>query len=184
MPSAPKEVVLLEKQKKCVYGVLEQAILTPGCILIISVNSDTGNTSAVYVDVVDRYGKSTAAQLVAASELESDLAAFHIDALWTKTNLAFLIVWTTKTLNLDSIFLEQPITESQKRIWFTCAIAPKRQYSLLPFLSLTLPKGLQPFESVQATPRLSFPSSMTTSKMLLLELINMNINSKVLLLAM
>ena len=70
--------------------VCEQAILTPGCILIISVNSDTGNTSAVYVDVVDRYGKSTAAQL-AANELESDLAAFRIDAWCTKTNLAFLI---------------------------------------------------------------------------------------------
>ena len=33
---------------------------------------------------------------VAASELESNLAAFRIDASWTKTYLAFLIAWTTK----------------------------------------------------------------------------------------
>ena len=52
---------------------------------------------------------------VAASELESNLAAFRIDASWTKTYLAFLIAWTTNTLDLDSI-LEQPIVESQKHV--------------------------------------------------------------------
>jgi hypothetical protein len=48
---------------------------------------------------------------------------------WTKTNLAFLIAWTTKTLDLDSV-LEQPITESQKRIWFTRAVTSKAVLSL------------------------------------------------------
>jgi hypothetical protein len=116
----------LEEQKKFVYSVLEQTVLTPDGILIIRVHSNTGDASAVYADLVDRYGKSTAAQL-AASELKSEIAGFRIDATWTKTNLAFLIAWTTKTLDMDSV-LEQPITESQKRIWFT--LAPKAVLSL------------------------------------------------------
>jgi hypothetical protein len=128
VPSNPDEIALLEEQKKFVYSVLEQTVLTPDGILIIRVHSDTGDASAVYADLVDRYGKSTAAQL-AANELESDLAGFRIDATWTKTNLAFLIAWTTKTLDLDSV-LEQPITESQKRIWFTRAVTPKAVLSL------------------------------------------------------
>ena len=57
------------------------------------------------------------------------------------------------------------------------------QYSLLSFLSLTLLKGLQPLELVRATPRPSFPSSMTTSRMSPFKLINLNVFSKVLLLA-
>ena len=114
MPSTSKEVARL----KFVYSVLEQKVLTPDVIL-----TDTVDVLAVYADLVDRYGKSRAAQL-AASELESDLAAFRIDASWTKTNLAFLITWTIKTLDLDSV-LEQPITESWKHIWFTRAVATK-----------------------------------------------------------
>ena len=112
------------------YSVLEQTVLTPdGILIILIVHSDTGDASAVYSDLVDRYGKSMAAQL-AASELESGLALFWLDASWTKTNLAFLIAWTTKTLDfLDSV-LEQPIPESQKRIWFTRAVAPKTVLSL------------------------------------------------------
>jgi hypothetical protein len=66
---------------------------------------------------------------LAASELESNLAGFHINASWTKTKLAFLIGWTTKTLDMDSV-LEQPIAESQKRIWFAPAVAPKAVLSL------------------------------------------------------
>jgi hypothetical protein len=128
VPSTPEETSLLEKQNSFVYSVLEQTVLTPDGILIIHVHSDTGDAPAVYADLVDRYGKYTAAQL-AASELESDLAGFRIDASWTKTNLAFLIEWTTKTLDLDSV-LEQPITESQKRIWFTCAVSPKAILSI------------------------------------------------------
>jgi hypothetical protein len=40
-----------------------------------------------------------------------------------------LIAWTATTLDLDSV-LEQPITESQKRIWFARAVAPKAVLSL------------------------------------------------------
>jgi hypothetical protein len=82
----------------------------------------TGDATAIYKDLIDRYGKSTAAQL-AASDLEADLSLFKCDTTWTKTNLAFLTEWTTKTLDMDSVLVE-PITDSQKRIWFTRAVAP------------------------------------------------------------
>ena len=128
VPCTLQETALLDEQKKLVNSVLEQTVLTLDGILIIRVHSNTGDASAVYSDLVNRYGKSTAAQL-AASELESELALFWLDASWTKTNLAFLIVWTTKTLDLDSV-LEQLISESQKRIWFTRAAAPQTVLSL------------------------------------------------------
>jgi hypothetical protein len=105
-----------------------QTVLTPDGILIIRVHSDAGDAAAMCSDLVDSCGKSTAAQL-AASELESDLAEFRVDSSWTKTNQAFLIAWTTKTLDLDSV-LEQPVIESQKPIWFTRAVAPKAVLSL------------------------------------------------------
>ena len=47
-----------------------------------------------------------------------------MDSTWKKTNLAFLIAWTTKILDLDLV-LEHSVTTSQKRIWFTRALAPK-----------------------------------------------------------
>jgi hypothetical protein len=129
VPANQDEQDLLDEQKKFVYSVLEQTVLTPDGILIIRVHSDTGDATAVYSDLVDRYGKSSTPAQLAASELESDLAEFRIDSSWTKTNQAFLIAWTTKTLDLDSV-LQQPITESQKRIWFTRAVAPKAVLSL------------------------------------------------------
>jgi hypothetical protein len=58
-----------------------------------------------------------------------ELTYFRIDASWTKTNLAFLLAWTTRSLALDAV-LEQPITESQKHIWFTRAVSPKAILSL------------------------------------------------------
>jgi hypothetical protein len=118
-PANQDEQDPLDEQKKFVCSVLEQTVLTPDGVLIIRVHSDAGDATAVCSDLVDRCGKSTAAQL-AASELESDLAEFRIDSSWTKTNQA----WTAKTLDLDSV-LEQPVTESQKRIWFARAVAPK-----------------------------------------------------------
>jgi hypothetical protein len=128
VPTNQDEQDLLNEQKKFVHSVLEQTVSTPDGILIIRFHSDAGDATAVHSDLVDRCSESTAAQL-AASELESDLAEFRVDSSWTKTNQAFLIAWTAKTLDLDSV-LEQPITESQKRIWFTCAAAPKAVLSL------------------------------------------------------
>ena len=46
----------LDEQKKFVFSVLaEQTVLSPDGILIICVHSDTGDTSAVYADLVDGY---------------------------------------------------------------------------------------------------------------------------------
>jgi hypothetical protein len=128
VPANQDEQDLLNKQKKFVCSVLEQTFLTPDGVLIIRVHSDAGDATAVCSDLVNRCGKSTPAQL-AASELESDLAEFRVGSSWTKTNQAFLITWTPKTLDLNSV-LEQPVTESQKRIWFTPAVAPKAVLSL------------------------------------------------------
>jgi hypothetical protein len=132
---------LLNEQKKFVFSVLEQTVLTPDGVLIIHQHSDTGDATAVYLDLVDRYSKSTAAQL-AASELEMELTEFRIDASWIKTNLAFLLACTTKSLDLDAV-LEQPITESQKRIWFIRAVPPRPLYSLWLSPNLTLPNASQ-----------------------------------------
>ena len=57
VPSTPDETALLDEQMKFVYSVLEQAVLTPDGILIIRIHSDAGDVSAVYSDLVDRYGK-------------------------------------------------------------------------------------------------------------------------------
>ena len=129
VPSTPEECALLDEQKMFGYNVLEHTVLTPDGILIIRVHSDTDDALAVYVDLVDLYGKSTAAQF-AASELESNLAAFCIDASWTKTSLAFLITWTIKTLDLDSV-LEQSITKqvTQAPLVYTCGCSQGRTLS-------------------------------------------------------
>ena len=116
-------ISLLTEQKCFVFSVLEQTVLTSDGILLVRTHSDTGDATKVYSDLVDRYGKSTAAQL-AATELEEDISTFRLDSTWKKTNLAFLIAWTTKILDLDLV-LENSVTTSQKRIWFTRALAPK-----------------------------------------------------------
>jgi hypothetical protein len=62
VPANQDEQDLLNEQKKFVCSVPEQIVLTPDGILIIRIHSDTGDATAVYSDLVDRYGKSTAAQ--------------------------------------------------------------------------------------------------------------------------
>jgi hypothetical protein len=126
-PSTPDEVALLLEQQKFFFSVFEQTVLTPDGLLILRKHSDSGDATAVYTDLVERYGKSTAAQL-AANELETDLTEFRMDSSWTKTNLAFLIAWTTKSLDLDAVSAH-PIIDSQKRLWFTRAVAPGRSFS-------------------------------------------------------
>ncbi len=64
--NTPDEQALLHEQKKFVYSVLEQTVLTPDGILIIRVHSNTGDATAVYSNLVDLYRKSTAAQLAAS----------------------------------------------------------------------------------------------------------------------
>jgi hypothetical protein len=89
VPNTPDEVALLTEQKKFVYSVLEQTVLTPDGILIIQIHAVTGDATAVYKDLVDCYRKSTAVQL-AASDLEADLSLFKCDTTWIKSNL-----WTS-----------------------------------------------------------------------------------------
>jgi hypothetical protein len=87
--STPDKIALLAEQHKFFFSILEQTVQTPDGILIIQKHSLTGNATAVYSDLVERYGTSTAAQL-AAEELERDLTDFRIDASWTiKPNLVF-----------------------------------------------------------------------------------------------
>ena len=126
--TTPDEIALLHEQQKFFFSVLEQTVLTPDGLLIIQKHSGTGDASAAYSDLVERYGKSTAAEL-AANELENDLIEFRMDASWTKTNLAFLLAWTTKSLDLDAVSAH-PIVDSQKRVWFTRAVAPRAVLSL------------------------------------------------------
>jgi hypothetical protein len=71
-PSAPGAIGLLHKQQKFFFIVFEQTVLSPDGLLIIRKRSDAGDAAAVCFDLVDRCGKSTAAEL-AADELENDL---------------------------------------------------------------------------------------------------------------
>jgi hypothetical protein len=107
------------------FSVLEQTVLAPDGLLIIRKHSDAGCAAAV---CSGRCGKSAAVEL-AANELENDLIEFRMDTSWTKTNLAFLLAWTAKSLDLDAVSLH-PIIDSQKRLWFTRAVAPKAVLSL------------------------------------------------------
>jgi hypothetical protein len=127
-PSAPGEIALLHEQQKFFFSVFEQIVLTPDGLLIIRKHSDTGDATAVCSNLVDRYGKSTAAEL-AANELENDLIKFRMDASWTKPNSAFLLAWTSKSLDLDAVS-PQPIGDHQKRVWFTRAVAPRAVLSM------------------------------------------------------
>jgi hypothetical protein len=126
--TTPDEIALLHEQQKFFFSVLEQTVLTPDGLLIIRNHSATGNATAAYSALVDRYGKSTAAEL-AATDIENDLIEFRMDASWTKTNSAFLQAWTNKSLDLDAVSAH-PILDSQKRLWLTRAVAPKAILSL------------------------------------------------------
>jgi hypothetical protein len=115
--NTPDEISLLVEQKKFVFSVLKQTVLTSDGSLLVCTHSEDGDATKVYSDLVDRYSKSTAAQL-AASELEEEISIFRLDSTWKKSNLAFLVAWSTLILDLNLV-LEQPITTSQKRIWCT-----------------------------------------------------------------
>ena len=77
----PDEVSLLAEQKRFVFSVLEQTVLTPDGMLHVHTHSDSGDATKVYADLIDRYGRATAAQL-AATELEEDISTFWLDSTW------------------------------------------------------------------------------------------------------
>ncbi len=146
-PSDPDDIALLKEQQRFVFSVLEQKVLTSDGIVFIRVHSASGDATAVYSNLVERYSKSTAAQL-SASEIEEDLSTFRLDSTWTKTNLMFLNTWATRILDLDLVLI-QPTTESQKRIWFTRAISPK----------LILSMSISQFEASEKLTGLAFGST-------------------------
>jgi hypothetical protein len=124
----PEDTALLSEQQRFVFSVLEQKVLTSDGVVFIRTHSDTGDATAVYRALVERYSTSTAAQL-AASEIEEDLSTFRLDDTWKKTNLMFINTWATKVLDLDLVVL-QTTSDSQKRIWFARALAPKLMLSM------------------------------------------------------
>jgi hypothetical protein len=126
--ATPDKISLLTEQKRFVFSVLEQTVLTSDGMLLVRIHSDSGDATKVYFDPVERYGKSTAAQL-AATELEEAISTFRLDANWKKPTLAFLAAWTTKLIDLDQV-LEHSVTASQKCIWYTRALAPKVMLSM------------------------------------------------------
>jgi hypothetical protein len=121
--STTSEIALLAEQQRYAFGVLEHTVATSDGLVFIRIHSSSGDATAVYSAMVDRYSKSTAA-LLAASELEEGLSTFRLDSTWKKSCLAFMNTWTTKILDLDNVLIH-PTTESQKRIWFVRSIAPK-----------------------------------------------------------
>jgi hypothetical protein len=128
-PTDPNDFALLQEQKRFVFSILEQKVQTSDSLVFLRVHSSSiRDATAVYKDLVERYRKSTAAQL-SASEIEEDLSTFRLNDTWKKSNLMFLNAWATKILDLDLVLL-QATSESQKRIWFTRAIAPKLMLSM------------------------------------------------------
>ena len=121
-PSDPDDIALLKEQKRFVFSILEQKVQTSDGLVFLRIHSSSGDATAVYKDLVERYSKSTAAQL-SASEIEEDLSTFRLNDNWKKSNLMFLNAWATKILDLDLVLL-QATPESQKRIWFTRAMHP------------------------------------------------------------
>jgi hypothetical protein len=128
VPSTPDAIALLHEQQKFFFSVFEQTVLTPDGLLIICKHSDAGDATVVCSDLIDRYGKPTAAEL-AANDLENDLIEFRMDASPAKPNSAFLLAWTAKSLDLDAVS-PQPIGNYQKHVWFTCAVAPRAVLSM------------------------------------------------------
>ena len=150
-PSSPDDIALLNEQKRFVFSVFDQTVKTSDGLVFVRIHSITGDASAVYANLVDRYSKSTAAQL-AASEIEEAIGTFRLDTTWKKTNLAFLNAWTTKILDLDLV-LDQATSESQKRIWFKRALAPK----------LILSMSVSQFESSEKLTSIAFGASYVKS---------------------
>ena len=77
-PTTPEDAALLAEQQRFVFSVLEQKVLTSDGIVFIRIHSETGDATKVYAKLVERYSKSTAAQL-SASEIEEDLSTFPLD---------------------------------------------------------------------------------------------------------
>jgi hypothetical protein len=122
-PTDPDDVALLQEQKRFVFNILEEKVQTSDGLVFLRVHSSSGDVTAVYKDLVERYSKSTAAQL-SASQIEEGFSTFRLNDTWQKSTLVFLNAWATKIIGLDLILL-QAIPESQHRIWFTRAITPK-----------------------------------------------------------
>jgi hypothetical protein len=88
-PTDPDDLDLLQEQKRFVFSILEQKVQTSDGLVFLRAHSSYGDATAVCKDLVERYSKSTAAQL-SASEIEEDLSTFRLNDTWKKSNLMFL----------------------------------------------------------------------------------------------
>jgi hypothetical protein len=145
-PTNPDDIALLQEQKRFVFSVLEQKVLTSDGTVFTRVHSTSGDATAVYKNLVEHYSKSTAAQL-SASEIKEDLSTFHLSDTWKKSNLMFLNAWATKILDLDLVLIQA--TSESERICFTRAIAPK----------LILSMSISQFEASEKLTGLAFGPS-------------------------
>jgi hypothetical protein len=172
--TTPDEIALLAEQQKFFFSVLEQTVLTPDGLLIIRNHSTTGNATAAYSALVDRYGKSTAAEL-AATEIENDLIEFRMEPLTKRIRVfcrpGLAKVWISMLSLLIQFLIPRnasgslvPLPLKPSSLWLSLTSIPPRNLHLVPKAPL-----------MSRPPSLTF---MTISPMLLLVMIKLTSFSK------
>jgi hypothetical protein len=122
-PTTPDEIALFLVQQTFMYSVFEQCLHTNKSRHVVQTHQSTGNAQQVYSGLLHAYEENLSTSLT-ATDLRSELTLMRLDDKWKKGNEAFLLLWTSKILELEQIE-DKPVDDFTKRLWLTATLSTK-----------------------------------------------------------
>ena len=110
------------------YTVFSECVQTSKGKICIRAHSKTMDGQATYKDLNKAYNDSVSVSLVAAS-LRADLVTNKLDTNYKKSSETFLMAWSHKIMDLESIENQQ-VPDKDKRIWLTTALSSHRELNM------------------------------------------------------
>ena len=127
-PSTQEEIELFGSHNRFMYTVFSECVQTSKGKICIRAHSKTMDGQATYKELNKAYNDSVSVSLVAAS-LRADLITNKLDNTYKKSSETFLMAWSHKIMDLESIENEE-VPDKDKRIWLTTALSGHKELNM------------------------------------------------------
>ena len=127
VPNTQEEIELFGSHNRFMYTVFTECVQTSKGKICIRAHSKSMDGQATYKDLTKAYTDSISVSLVSAS-LRADLVTNRLDNSYKKSSESFLMGWSHKIMDLESIE-NSMVPDKDKRIWLTTALSGHKELS-------------------------------------------------------
>jgi hypothetical protein len=126
-PGTQEEIELFGSHNRFMYTVFSECVQTSKGKICIRAHSKTMDGQATFKELNKIYNDSISVSLVSAS-LRADLITNKLDNSYKKSSKTFLMGWSHKIMDLESIE-NNLVPDKDKRTWLTTALSGHKELS-------------------------------------------------------